>query len=62
MRDGRTARAEAIRVARARLRLSQEQVARLADVDQTTVSKAEDGRASEDTYDRIDRALAAVTT
>lgn len=62
MVDGRNVRAEKIRVLRARLKLSQHQVAVLAGIDQTTVSKAELGRASVETFDRIDAALAAAVS
>ena len=62
MVDGRHATAEEIRVLRARLKLSQHAVAELAGIDQTTVSKAELGRASDETYVRIYAALAKATT
>lgn len=54
------ARAEAIRIARARLRLTQGELAARAGLDQSTVSKAEDGRASQATYDGLDQAIAAL--
>lgn len=58
MSDERQARARRVRVARARHDLGQEEVARLAGLDQTTVSKAEKGKASEATYDAIEAAFA----
>lgn len=57
MAQGRETRAAAIRVARALHRLNQNDVARIAGLDQSTVSKAEAGRASDATYDAIDQAL-----
>jgi predicted transcriptional regulator len=53
----RAARAEQIRVARARWDLDQAEVADLAGVNQATVSKAEAGRGSDATYDAIDAAF-----
>lgn len=55
--SSREDRARGIRAARAAARLNQEDVARLAGLDQSTVSKAEDGRASETTYDLIENVL-----
>lgn len=49
--------AEAIRLERARKRLNQADVARLAEVDQTTVSKAEAGRGSLEMFLAIGKAL-----
>ena len=53
----REERAAAIRAARAAKRLDQASLARLADIHQATVSKAEDGRASDEVFARIERAL-----
>ena len=53
----RERRAEAIRVARARHRLTQEAIAQQAGLDQATISKAEAGRARESTYDAIAAAI-----
>lgn len=50
-------RAVAIRVERARLKLKQGEVATMAGLDQGTVSKAEDGRGSDATYEAIAAAL-----
>ena len=50
-------RAEAIRVARARLRLKQADLAKQAGVDQPRVSKAESGRAKPHIYDALERAI-----
>lgn len=55
--DRREARAETIRAERARRRLNQWDVARLAGLDQSTVSLAENGRGSVAVYDAIYRAL-----
>jgi len=55
--QSREARARNIRAARAAARLKQEEVAQAAGLDQATVSKAEDGRASEQTYELIEAAL-----
>lgn len=56
--DDLAGRAEAIRVARARLRLNQADLAKRAGLDQSTVSNAEKCRARPSTYDAIERALA----
>lgn len=60
MKDHRAAkaRAETVRIARARLQINQMDLALAAGLDQTTISKAEHGTASFATYDIIDRALA----
>lgn len=50
-------RAEAIRIARARLRLKQVDLAKQAGIDQPRVSKAEAGRAKPHIYDAIERAI-----
>ncbi len=50
-------RARDIRVARASRRLKQADVAALAGLHQGTVSKAEDGLASEQVYDQIEAVL-----
>lgn len=50
-------RADAIRIERARQRLSQLDVAQKANVSQPTVSKAELGRGSDETYAAIAKAL-----
>ena len=60
MTDGREAKAAAVRVARARLQLKQEDVAALCGLDQSTISKAERGTAHPDTYTIILDALARV--
>ncbi len=57
MRQDVEDRAQRIRVARARLRLTQTDLATEAGLDQSTVSKAEDGRASQATYDALDAAI-----
>lgn len=53
----RDERARAIRAARAAARLKQWDVANLTGLDQATISKAEAGRASDQTYDAIESAL-----
>lgn len=50
-------RADTIRLERHRRRWKQEDVAARAGLDQTTVSKAESGRASDETYRAIAEAL-----
>lgn len=60
MTDSRAARAEAVRIARARLQINQTDLALLAGLDQTTISKAEHGTASHATYDIIDQAFATL--
>lgn len=57
MTDDRQERATAVRIARARHRLTQEDLAQLTGLDQTTISKAELGTARDATYDRIDAAI-----
>lgn len=57
----RERRAEAIRVARARYRLTQEAIAQQAGLDQATISKAEAGRARDSTYDAIATAIDELT-
>lgn len=57
MKDGRQERAEAIRVARARYQLDQADIAKHAGIAQGTVSKAEQGRGSDDVYDAIEKAI-----
>jgi len=54
----RMQRADMIRLERLRLRLHQEEVAAKAECNQATVSKAEQGRGSDEVYDAIERALA----
>ena len=62
MKDHRAAkaRAETVRIARARLQIKQAELAELAGLDQTTISKAELGTASFATYDIIDQAFATL--
>lgn len=50
-------RADAIRIERVRQRLHQDEVARKAEVTQPTVSKAENGIGSDETYAAIARVL-----
>lgn len=54
----RAERAAGIRVARARANLEQADVAELAGLNQSTVSRAEQGRGSDDTFDAIEAAFA----
>lgn len=55
--DLRSVWADAIYVERHRRRLKQQDVAELAGLDQTTVSKAELATASDETYEAIAKAL-----
>ena len=55
--DLRSVWSDAIRVERVRRRLTQEDVAKMADLDQATVSNAEFGRARIQSYEAIARAL-----
>lgn len=55
--EARQTWADAIYMERHRQRLSQEDVARLSGVDQTTVSKAELASARDETYEAIAKAL-----
>jgi transcriptional regulator with XRE-family HTH domain len=58
MTDIRSVWADAIRLERLKRRLNQEDVAEMTGLDQTTVSKAEQGTAGIRTYEAIARALA----
>jgi predicted transcriptional regulator len=51
-------RARGLRATRAALRLKQDDVARLANIHQATVAKAEAGRVSDDMFDLIETVLA----
>ena len=55
--DIRMERADTVRLERLRLRLDQDQVAAKAELTQPTVSKAENGRGSDEVYEAIEAAL-----